>query len=178
MIIAANKIDVEGSEFNLKRLKEKYKDYEIIPCSADAELALKEAAKKNLIKYVPGSDSFEIIGTLSDKQKNALEFIKKNVLSKYNSTGVQDIIDYTIFNLLKYIAIFPGGVNNLVDKDGKIIPDCFLLPSNSTALDFAYRVHSDIGKNFIRAIDVKTKQTVGKEHKLKHLDVIEIKTNN
>ena len=176
MIIAANKIDVEGSEFNLKRLKEKYKDYEIIPCSADAELALKEAAKNNLIKYVPGSDSFEIIGTLSDKQKNALEFIKKNVLLKYNSTGVQNVIDYTIFNLLKYIAIFPGGVNKLQDSEGRTMPDCFLLKENSTALDFAYAIHTDLGKNFIRAINVKAKQTIGKDYKLKNLDVIEIIT--
>ena len=176
MIIAANKIDVEGSEFNLKRLKEKYKDYAIIPCSADSELALKEAAKNNLIKYVPGSNSFEIIGKLSEKQKNALEFIKKNVLLKYDSTGVQDVIDYTIFNLLKYIAIFPGGVNKLQDSEGHILYDCFLLKENSTALDFAYAIHTDLGKNFIRAINVKAKQTIGKDYKLKNLDVIEIIT--
>ncbi len=174
MIIAANKIDVEGSEFNLKRLKEKYKDYTIIPCSADSELALKEAAKNNLIKYVPGSNSFEIIGKLSEKQKLALEFIQKNILTKYNSTGVQDVIDYTIFNLLKYIAIFPGGVNKLQDSSGKTLPDCLLLKENSTALDFAYAIHTDLGKGFIRAINVKSKQTIGKDYKLKNLDVIEI----
>ncbi|MAG39001.1 hypothetical protein CMO90_02835 [Candidatus Woesearchaeota archaeon] len=55
-----------------------------------------------------------------------------------------------------------------------MLPDCFLLPENSTALDFAYKVHSDLGNNFIRAIDVKTKRTVGKEHVLNHRDVIEI----
>jgi len=44
----------------------------------------------------------------------------------------------------------------------------------STALDFAFRLHTDFGKNFIRAIDVKTKKTVGKNHELKHLDIIEL----
>jgi len=48
------------------------------------------------------------------------------------------------------------------------------MPENTTALDFAYKLHSDFGNNFIRAIDVKTKMTVGKEHKLKHRDVVEI----
>jgi len=76
--------------------------------------------------------------------------------------------------LLKYIAIFPGGVNKLEDSKGNCLPDCFLLPENSTALDFAFKLHTDFGKNFIRAIDVKTKMTVGKEHKLKHRDIMEI----
>ena len=48
------------------------------------------------------------------------------------------------------------------------------MPFNSTALDFAYKLHTDFGKKFIRAIDVKTKMTVGKEHLLKNRDVVEI----
>ena len=79
-----------------------------------------------------------------------------------------------MFKLLKHIAIFPGGINKLADQFGNILPDCFLLPDGSTALDFAYKIHTDLGKNFIRAIDVKTKRTVGKEHILKHGDVVEI----
>ena len=85
-------------------------------------------------------------------------------------------MDYAVFELLKYIAIFPGGVNKLTDSQGRVLPDCFLMPGNSTALDFAYKLHTDFGKNFIKAIDVKTKMAVGKDHKLKHRDVIEIAT--
>jgi hypothetical protein len=48
---------------------------------------------------------------------------------------------------------------------------------NSTAIDFAYRLHTDFGKNFVKAMDVKTKKPIGKEHKLKHLDIIEIMTS-
>ena len=44
----------------------------------------------------------------------------------------------------------------------------------STALDFAYSLHTDIGDNFIRAIDVHTKRVIGKEAILKNRDVIEI----
>jgi len=76
--------------------------------------------------------------------------------------------------LLKYIVIFPGGINKLEDSDGNVLPDCFLMPPGTTALDFAFRLHSDFGNNFIRAIDVKTKRTVGKEHLLKNGDVVEI----
>jgi len=178
MIIAANKIDVPGAEENLERIKKDFPDYIIIPCSAESELALKEAAKHEIIDYTPGEENFTIKdeSKLNEKQKSALEFIKKNILEKYNSTGIQKVLDASVFNLLKYIAVFPGGVNKLADKDGNVLPDCFLLPGNSTALDFAYHIHTDLGKNFIRAIDVKTKQVIGKEHVLKHRDVIEIIT--
>jgi len=177
MIIAANKIDVPTAKDNLERIKKEFPDHIIIPCSAESELALKEAAKKELIKYIPGEKDFEIKGKLSDKQQKALEFIRKNILDTYGTTGVQQAIDASVFKLLKYIAIFPGGINKLADQHGNILPDCFLLPEGSTAIDFAYRIHTDIGDKFIRAIDVKTKRTVGKEHLLKHRDVVEIITS-
>src|SRR3989344_3009614 len=149
MIIAANKIDINGAKLNLHKIKEKFKDYVIIPCSGDSELALREAAKHGLINYTPGENNFEIVGKLNEKQKNALEFIKKNVLDEFNSTGIQEILDKAVFDLLKYIAIFPGGVNKLEDSEGRVLPDCFLMRNGSTALDFAYRLHTDFGKNFI-----------------------------
>ncbi|MBS3108882.1 redox-regulated ATPase YchF [Candidatus Woesearchaeota archaeon] len=178
MIIAANKIDINGAENNLKRLIEKFSEYKIIACSAESELALKEAAKKNLISYIPGEGNFEITSSsLNENQKMALNFVKENILNKYKSTGVQDVLDYAVFNLLGYIAIFPGGLNNLKDSEGRTLPDCFLMPKNSTSLDFAFRIHTDIGKKFVKAIDVKKKIAVGKEHLLKNRDVIEIKTS-
>jgi hypothetical protein len=178
MIIAANKIDFPGAEDNLKRIKEEFPNYIIIPCSAESELAIKEAAKEDLIEYLPGDNDFKILEEtkLNEKQKKALNFVKENILKKYNSTGVQEIINKATFQLLKLIAIFPGGVNKLEDQHGNILPDCFLLKEGSTALDFAYKIHTDLGDKFIRAIDVKTKRTVGKEHILKHRDVVEIIT--
>ena len=109
-----------------------------------------------------------------EKQKKALEFIKTNILEKYGSTGVQETLDKIVFDILKYIAIYPGGTKKLEDKDGNVLPDCFLMPPGTTAIDFAYKLHTDFGKNFIKAIDVKTKMLLGKDHKLKTNDVIEI----
>ncbi len=176
MVIAANKIDIPGADENFERLKKEFSDYLIIPCSAESELALREAAKHKIIDYVPGDSSFEVLepGKLNDKQSAALDFIRKNVLDRFGSTGVQQTLDAAVFDLLKYIAVYPGGVNKLTDQHGNTLPDCFLLPEGSTALDFAFKLHTDFGKNFIRAIDVKTKRTVGKDHLLKHRDVIEI----
>lgn len=180
MIIAANKIDTKHGNSNFEKLKEKFPEHLIVPCSAESELALKEASKAGLIEYVPGAFDFSILQgvELSEKQNAALNFIKDNILEKFKSTGVQETIDRAVFDLLGYIAVFPGGVNKLTDQHGNVLPDCFLLPPKSSALDFAYKIHSDIGKGFVKAIDVKSKMVIGKEHKLKHRDVVDIMSKN
>jgi ribosome-binding ATPase len=55
-----------------------------------------------------------------------------------------------------------------------VLPDAFLIPNGSTAKDLAYKVHTDIGDHFIRAIDARTKRVIGADHKLKDGDVISI----
>jgi len=179
MIIACNKIDIEGAYANFEKLKEQFPDEILIPCSAESELALKEAAKHELIDYIPGESNFEIKNEqLNEKQKKALDFIKKNILEKYPTTGLQEVLDKAVFELLNYIAVFPVATPKLTDKDNNILPDCFLVPEKTTALDFAYKLHTDIGDKFIKAINVKTKKPVGKDHLLKSRDVIEIVTSN
>jgi len=177
MIIAANKVDTEKGNENYNKLKDEFPDLMIIPCSADSELALREAAKAGLIDYIPGETDFKIKGQLNERQKGALEKIRKNVLDVFSEgTGVQSVLNAAVFKLLRYMAIFPAGAYKLADKDGNILPDCFLLPPESTALDFANKIHTDLGKNFVKAIDARTKMAYGKDHKLKHRDALEIIT--
>jgi ribosome-binding ATPase YchF (GTP1/OBG family) len=173
-IIIAAKCDKLVSEKNIKKMKETFPELIIIPCSAASELSLRKAAKQNILKYYPGWNHFEILLELNEKQKAGIETIKKNVLEKFNGTGVQECLDTVIFKLLEYFPVFPGGTKGLVDKNGNVLPDCFLLPKDSKAIDFAYTLHTDMGDGFIRAIDVKTKQIIGREHPLKYGDVIEI----
>ena len=173
MIIAANKMDRPNAKENLKKIKEEF-DYLAIPCFADGELALREADKAGLIFYIPGEKSFEVKKELSEKQKSALDSIKK-IMDEYDSTGIQEVLNKTVFDILRYIAIYPAGAK-LSDSKGNILPDCFLMPSGSTALDFAFRLHSDIGRDFVKAIDVKTKKAVGKDYVIKSGDGLEIMT--
>lgn len=173
MIIAANKVDRPNGRKNYEKVKSEF-DYPIVPCFADGELALREADKHGLIFYIPGEKTFENKKELSEKQKEALGNIQKTI-NEFGSTGVQEVLNKTVFDVLKYICIFPAG-DKLADSKGNILPDCYLMKSGSTALDFAYRLHSDIGKNFVKAIDVRTKKAVGKEYPLKHMDGFEIIT--
>ena len=176
MIIACNKIDLPSSKENFSRLQKNFPDYTFIPCAADFELALREASEHGLIDYLPGNADFTIVKpeSLNDKQKQALEHIKEKVLKIWGSTGVQQVLDEAVFKFLKYIAIFPGGVKKLEDRDGNRLPDCFLLPPGTTAFNFANHIHTDLGKHFLFAMDVRTKMKIGKDHPLKNRDVIEI----
>lgn len=176
MIIAANKVDHENARKNLEKIKEKFGDYLIVACAADSELALRQAAKAGIIEYIPGESKFKIVKDINEKQKEALEKIQKEVLDVYSNTGVQQILNGAVFDLLKYIAVFPASATKHADSKGNVLPDCFLLPEGSTALDFAYFLHTDFGENFIKAINAKTKMVVGKEYVLKHRDGIEIVT--
>ncbi|MBC8500860.1 MAG: redox-regulated ATPase YchF [Nanoarchaeota archaeon] len=179
MIIAANKIDVPGAFENYKRLKKEFPKHIIVPCSSESELALKEAAKHKMINYVPGSNNFSITAesSLSDKQKAGLEFLKNNVLKKFNTTGVQEVLEKAVFELLKYITVYPVANNKLEDKNSNTLPDCYMVPDGISALDFAFKIHTDIGESFVRGIDLKTKMVIGKDHILKNGDVIEIVTS-
>ena len=177
MIIAANKFDTVSGRENYTKIKAEFPNIPLIPVSAESELALREASKASLIDYIPQEKSFNILKAekLTDRQLAALQFIKEKVMGESDfGTGVQEVLNLAIFSLLKMIAVHPGGASKLEDKDGNTLPDCFLMKDGTTALEFAYKLHTDLGKNFIRAIDVKSKKTVGKDHLLKHLDIIEI----
>ena len=174
IVVAANKMDIPAAEQNLRRMQEMFPDKPLIPCSGFAELALKKAAKELFIEYEPGSDDFTALKELNEKQARLLENIREKVLRRFGSTGIQQVLDKTVFELLHYIAVFPAGVKKLADSEGRILPDCLLMPPKSTALDFAFKLHTDMGRGFIRAIDVKKNLMVGKEHELKNRDAVEI----
>jgi ribosome-binding ATPase YchF (GTP1/OBG family) len=172
ILIAANKIDLKPAQENFERLKKIYKN--IVPTSAEAEIALKKAAEKNLIDYLPGN-GFTIKGEIEEKQFKALEFIKREIIEKYGSTGVQVALNKAVFELLNYIVVYPvEDENRLTDKDGNVLPDAFLMPPNSTALDLAFKIHTELGEKFICAIDARTKKKLGKNYVLKNNDVIKI----
>jgi hypothetical protein len=177
MIIAANKADLKEAQVNIEKLNEKFSDEIIVPVSSEAELALRKANESGLIEYIPGSDDFKELKEMPAKQKNALQFIREEVLQKFGSTGVQEAINKAAFELLGLIVVFPvEDQHKLCDSKGNVLPDAFLLKKGSTALDLAYKVHTEIGKRFVAAIDCRTGQKIGKETELKHLDIVKIIT--
>ncbi len=169
-VIAANKVDVEGSEEWVRELERKFEN--VVPTSSLAELILRRAARGGYIRYIPGDGDFEVVKDLTDEQRRALD-LARDVMERYGSTGVQEAINKAV--LSKNIVVFPvADENRWTDGEGNVLPDALILQSGSTALDLAYAVHTEIGKRFIAAVDGRTKRRVGKDHELKHLDVIRI----
>ena len=170
IVIAANKADV-ASEQNKKNLERA----SAILTSSDFELALKNASKANLIEYSPGSSKFSSgSSNLKDNQINALKLIS-DFLDENGSTGVQECLEKAVLDKLDLIAIYPvEDETHFTDGQQRVLPDAFLLPRGSTALDLAYKVHTDIGDSFIRAIDCNSKRVIGRDHELSDGDIIKI----
>ena len=172
ILIAANKADICKDLDIIKKIQNR----SVILCSAETELLLRKATKSGIVDYVPGSTDFTVNEKkeISQQQKNALELVK-NVIVRLKTTGIQDSLNKAVFEVLKTIVVFPvEDETKFCNKDGEIFPDAKLLQEGSTAKDLAYTIHEDIAKGFLHAIDCKTKQRIGADHKLKNGDVIKI----
>lgn len=176
-LIVANKIDVEGADKNFARLRERYNDSIVIPVSGDSEFSLRRAEQKGLIKYSPGSETFEIIKSdeLNEKQNNALNFIKKGIMGEYMRTGVQFAINVAVFKLLKMNSIYPvADEKNLADKKGRVLPDLLLLKDGATINDLAKEIHTDLTKGLLYAKDLRYNLRLPIDYQLRDRDVVSL----
>ena len=176
-LIVANKIDVEGAGNNFSRLRERFNDIITVPASADSELSLRRAEQKGLIKYSPGSEQFEIIKSeeLNQRQKDALEFIKTDIMGEYMRTGVQFAINIAVFKLLKMNSIYPvADEKKLSDKKGQVLPDLFLLKDGATVKDLANEIHTDLIKGLLYAKDLRYNLRLPTTYQLRDRDVISL----
>jgi ribosome-binding ATPase YchF (GTP1/OBG family) len=175
MLIVANKADLPTAEENVKRLQEKYEN--VIPASAESELALVKASEAGLINYSSGDSDFEILEPekLSDAQKKALNYIKENVLDKYGSTGVQKALNMVIFDLLNMLVVFPvEDEHKMCDGKGNVLPDAILIRKGAHPRDLAFVIHTDIGESFMHAMDARSCMRVSSDYELKSGDIISI----
>jgi ribosome-binding ATPase YchF (GTP1/OBG family) len=175
LLIVANKIDLPTAKENVERMKKL--DCIVIPASAEAELVLRRAAEKQLIDYKPGDKDFKITHPekLSAGQVKALEQVKEKILKPNGSTGVQEAINTVYFKLLDMITVYPvEDLEHLSDHNGRVLPDTYLIPKGTTAHLFAYVIHTELGENFLYAIDARDKRRIGEDAILKDRDVISI----
>jgi ribosome-binding ATPase len=173
-VIAANKADLPNAEANIEKMKAA--GLAVVPCASQAEALLRKASKKGILHYLPGDNSFEVRPNvqLNTPQQKALD-IMKTLIQRYGSTGVQETINIACFKLLHMIAVYPVEDEfKLTDKKGNVLPDVRLLSEGSTAKDLAGTIHADLAKGFLYAIDARSKQRIGGDHKLKSGDVIRI----
>jgi ribosome-binding ATPase len=176
-LIVANKVDLPTATENFKRLREEYRDVIIVPASADAELTLRRAESRRIIRYIPGDERFEINDQtkLNDKQKWALNFIRKDILGEYMRTGVQFAINVAVFKLLRMNAVYPiADIQRFSDKHGNVLPDIYLMRSGSTVEDLAKEIHSELAKGLLYALDGRDGLRLPVNYQLKDRDVLSI----
>jgi ribosome-binding ATPase YchF (GTP1/OBG family) len=175
MLIVANKMDVPAAHQNLERLGKLNRF--VVPTCAEAELALRRAAERRLIDYRPGDCNFKMTSPekLSEGQITALETIKEKILMETGSTGVQEAINMAFFKLLSMITVYPvEDTEHLADHNGKVLPDAYLVPYGTTARQFAYIIHTELGEGFIYAVEAREKKRVGEDYILKDRDILSI----
>ncbi len=176
IVIVANKMDIPESEDILKHLMKELPGRTIIPVSAEYELALRRAAKTGLVDYLPGDREVGIVRSdaLTPKQREALSSIEKFV-KKFEGTGVQEALNTAVFKVLNNITVYPvEDVSKLTDSKGNVLPDAYLIPRGSTALELANLIHTDLGKGFLYAVLVKDKRRVGGDYVLNDGDVVKV----
>jgi len=148
----------------------------IQPTMADMELALRRADSGGMISYNPGDDTFTIVdeSKLNPAQLNALSSMKDK-LSTAKGTGVALLLSRVLFDALNHVVVYPVADENAwKDGDGKILPDAFVVPDGIETKALAYKVHSDLGDGFIKAVDGRTRRIVGADHECSDNDVIKI----
>jgi hypothetical protein len=176
-LVIANKMDLPFAAENFQKLREKYKGLIVVPTSGEAELTLRRAEGKRLIRYVPGEERFEILKPqdLNDAQKSALAYIRRKVFGEYLRTGVQFALNIAVFKLLKMNAIYPvADAEKMTDTNGRVLPDVYLMPAGSTVEELARAVHSDLLKGLVYALDVRTGLHLPANYVLRDRDVLSI----
>jgi ribosome-binding ATPase len=174
-LIAANKADLPGAAANVDRLRTGGRT--VVPCASEAELLLRRAAERGLITYLAGDAAFTISSPekLTPAQAKALEMVEERVMKPFGGTGVQRAINEAYFGLLGAVVVFPvEDEHKLSDKDGRVLPDAYVLKGGSTALDLARTVHSDLAEGFLYAVDVRSGKRLGSDYVLKNRDVVKI----
>jgi hypothetical protein len=157
----------------------KVEGYLSIPTCAQSELALRRATKGGLIQYLPGDVEFKMKdeSKLNPAQKKGLDYIHTHVMAKFKGTGVQHCLENAAYKMLDLIPVYPvEDEHRWTDKQGNILPDTHLVKRGATARDLAYKIHTDLGENFIRAINCRTQRVVGHDYVLQPSDVVTIIT--
>ena len=171
IVVVANKADI-APEGNIDRLREAAD--RVVPCTAEGELALRNAADAGIVEYDPGDDGFGIGGEVSDAQRGGLDRIR-SVIDEWGGTGVQAALDEAVYEVLDRITVYPvQNETHWTDGQGNVLPDAFLLPTGATPPDLAFAVHSDIGEGYLHAVDARANRRIGEGHELDEGDVIKI----
>jgi ribosome-binding ATPase len=173
VVVACNKMDIAGAKNGFERIRRE-SGRPSMPCSAAVELALRKAERAGVVEYRPGDIDFAVKGKPNEKQAEALSSMQK-FLSENKGSGVQQIIDYIVYQHLNCIIVYPvEDEHKYSNNKEEVLPDAFLVQRGTTALQLASMVHTDLAHKFIGAVDCRKRIRVGADHALENGDIIKI----
>lgn len=175
ILIVANKMDLDPAKENIIQLK-KERQETVVPTCALGEYWLRRYAEKNIIEYQPGNKEFKILdeSKFAEKELKVLDNLKV-LLSEHGSLGVQKALNLIVFEILNMIPVYPVfDVQSYSDKDGRVLPDVYLVPRGTTLRKFAGKIHTDFEQFFINGIDARTKKRLGESYEVKDGDIVKI----
>ncbi|MEK6923896.1 MAG: YchF-related putative GTPase [Candidatus Micrarchaeota archaeon] len=172
-IVAANKCDLPGAAENVEEMRGELEGVPIIATSADCELALTRASAKGIVAY--DGKAIQRLAAAYLPQIDAALGKLEEFLQQHGSTGCRELVDKIVFEVLGLVVAYPvEDEHKYCDHNGSVLPDAILLPRGSTPVDLAFKIHTDLGKGFLYAVDAKTKMRLARDAKLESGSVVKI----
>jgi ribosome-binding ATPase YchF (GTP1/OBG family) len=174
-LVAGNKADRATPE-GVATLRAAVDPVPVEPTLAEAELTLRRAHRAGLLTYTPGAGAFQVPdpSRLNRAQAAALEEIR-TMMVRWGSTGVQKALERLVYERLARVVVYPvEDETHWTDSKGRVLPDAFLVPAGLPVREVAFRVHTELGENFIRAIDGRTHRALGADHPVENGAVLRI----
>jgi small GTP-binding protein len=169
IVPVGNKVDA-ASDDTITRLRSLYP--EIMFTSGGQELAISKAIENGIVEG--RSIPFRVSSKANEAQRKGLAMVETVMRKEYYSSP-QQILTKVVLSKLGLIFVYPVyDESHWTDKEGNVLPDCFLVPKGTTAIDLAFKVHTEIGNGFIKAIDCRKKRIIARDHELQDSDVISI----
>jgi len=150
-------MDIPAAEKNMRRLKKSSQTF-ILSAAIRDELALREAARKGYkIMYRPSEFRFSP-EALTTSRKQHLVMMSNSLKNGAQQDPAGSWL-CSVWPFWNTFAIFPGGVNSWRHGKGNVLPDCFFCRREQMR-ETSHTAHTDFGKNFLYAIDVRTKSAL------------------
>ena len=164
-----NRADLSSNEI-MESLKKA--DTEVNFISGGYELLLEKAERSGVLEST--GEGWTISSKATEPQRKALSDML-NIYANGHCQYSRNVLGKIVFQNLGYRVVYPvSDETSWSDSKGNVLPDAILVPGGTTALELAFRVHTDIGRGFIRAIDCRTRMAIRKDHELSNGDVVRI----
>ena len=94
-----------------------------------------------------------------------MDYIQNHIIVEIRGHRGAACLENAAYKMLDLIPVYPvEDETKWTDKAGTSCRTPHLVRKGATAKDLAYKIHTDLGDNFIRAINCRTHRVVGHDY--------------